>query len=125
MIVSVLPSAEEIHAAIPEQGIGSRVIAFKFMSYLDETNTELFFKLLKAVSFRESETRIRPVPRLPSSEELEAILSSTLPEAPAAKEEKCRFKRTSRHISGMTMYVIFNRLECFLTDINQHVFQGG
>jgi transcription initiation factor TFIIF subunit alpha len=66
-----LPSAKEIYESLPPQGMNIQNLIVKFKGRVDKTNTQLFIKLVKAVSsFDKAKSWLTPLEKMPSDEHI-------------------------------------------------------
>jgi len=79
-----LPSAKEIYESLPPQGMNIQNLIVKFKGRVDKTNTQLFIKLVKAVSsFDKAKSWLTPLATMPSDEHISAFMSSGTAPKPA------------------------------------------
>ncbi|KAF1836209.1 transcription factor TFIIF complex alpha subunit Tfg1 [Decorospora gaudefroyi] len=72
-----LPSAKEIYESLPPQGMNIQNLIVKFKGRVDKTNTQLFIKLVKAVSsFDKGKSWLTPLEKMPSDEHISAFMSA-------------------------------------------------
>jgi transposase-like protein len=69
--VKALAPPQNIHAAIPEEGIEIQELARKFG--VDSSNFHLFVELLKKIAILEVSAIVKPAKSLPSPSELEEL----------------------------------------------------
>ncbi|KAG9379832.1 transcription factor TFIIF complex alpha subunit Tfg1 [Pyrenophora tritici-repentis] len=71
-----LPSAREIYDSLPPQGMNIQNLIAKFKGRVDKTNTQMFIKLVKAVSsFDKAKSWLTPLPAMPSDEHISAYMT--------------------------------------------------
>ncbi|CAG5146159.1 uncharacterized protein ALTATR162_LOCUS1832 [Alternaria atra] len=71
-----LPSAKEIYESLPPQGMNIQNLIVKFKGRVDKTNTQLFIKLVKAVSsFDKAKSWLTPLEKMPSDEHISAFMN--------------------------------------------------
>jgi transcription initiation factor TFIIF subunit alpha len=80
---SSLPSAKEIYDSLPAQGMNIQNLIVKFKGRVDKTNTQLFIKLVKAVSsFDKGKSWLTPLEKMPSEEHIANFMqAATAPKA--------------------------------------------
>ncbi|KNG49498.1 transcription factor rap30 interaction [Stemphylium lycopersici] len=79
-----LPSAREIYESLPPQGMNIQNLIVKFKGRVDKTNTQLFIKLVKAVSsFDKAKSWLTPLEKMPSEEHINAFMSAANAPKPA------------------------------------------
>ncbi|KAF2644993.1 Rap30/74 interaction domain-containing protein [Massarina eburnea CBS 473.64] len=70
---SRLPSAIEIHQALPPEGMNIRHLINKFKDRVDKATTPAFIRLVKVVSsFDKDRNALIPLPQMPSQEQIDA-----------------------------------------------------
>jgi transcription initiation factor TFIIF subunit alpha len=80
-----LPSAKEIYESLPPQGMNIQNLIVKFKGRVDKSNTQLFIKLVKAVSsFDKAKSWLTPLDKMPSEEHISAFMSAAGASAPKA-----------------------------------------
>ncbi|KAK1919450.1 hypothetical protein P3342_013189 [Pyrenophora teres f. teres] len=71
-----LPSAKEIYDSLPPQGMNIQNLIVKFKGRVDKTNTQMFIKLVKAVSsFDKAKSWLTPLATMPSDEHISAFMN--------------------------------------------------
>lgn len=70
-----LPSASEIYKALPTEGMTIQKLIIAFKDRVDKTNTQLFIRLVKAVSsFDKQRSWLVPLPQMPSDDQINSIM---------------------------------------------------
>lgn len=70
-----LPSASEIYKALPAEGMTIQSLITIFKDRVDKSNTQLFIRLVKAVSsFDKQRSWLIPLPQMPSDEQINAVM---------------------------------------------------
>jgi transcription initiation factor TFIIF subunit alpha len=73
-----LPSAREIYDSLPPQGMGIQPLIALFKGRVDKSNTQLFIRLVKAVSsFDKGKSWLTPLPSMPTEEHIAAAMSAS------------------------------------------------
>ncbi|KAF1841904.1 uncharacterized protein K460DRAFT_369927 [Cucurbitaria berberidis CBS 394.84] len=73
-----IPSAKEIYDSLPPQGMNIQNLIANFKGRVDKTNSQLFIKLVKAVSsFDKQKSWLTPLEKMPSEEHISAFMSAT------------------------------------------------
>ncbi|EUC28724.1 hypothetical protein COCCADRAFT_108365 [Bipolaris zeicola 26-R-13] len=79
-----LPSAKEIYESLPPQGMNIQNLILKFKGRVDKSNTQVFIKLVKAVSrFDKAKSWLTPLEKLPSDEHINAFMNAANAPKPA------------------------------------------
>ena len=79
----VLPSASEIYKALPAEGTTIQKLINAFKGRVDKTNSQLFIRLVKAVSsYDKQRSWLVPLPQMPTDEQIQSIMK---PKAAAPK----------------------------------------
>ncbi|KAI4711618.1 hypothetical protein J4E89_004184 [Alternaria sp. Ai002NY15] len=79
-----LPSAKEIYESLPPQGMNIQNLIVKFKGRVDKTNTQVFIKLVKAVSsFDKAKSWLTPLEKMPSEEHINAFMNASNAPKPA------------------------------------------
>lgn len=72
-----LPSAKEIYESLPPQGMNIQNLIVKFKGRVDKSNTQLFIKLVKAVSsFDKAKSWLTPLEKMPSDDQINAFMNT-------------------------------------------------
>ncbi|USP73849.1 Transcription initiation factor IIF subunit alpha [Curvularia clavata] len=72
-----LPSAKEIYESLPPQGMNIQNLIVKFKGRVDKSNTQLFIKLVKAVSsFDKAKSWLTPLEKMPSEDQINAFMNT-------------------------------------------------
>jgi len=80
-----LPSASEIYKALPPQGMTIQALINTFKDRVDKSNTQLFIRLVKAVSrFDKGRSWLTPLPTMPSEDQINTMMRGQKPSAKAA-----------------------------------------
>ena len=70
-----MPSALEIHNAMPAGGMNIGTLLAAFKGRVNPSNNKIFIKLVKAISTFDSQRKwITPLPQLPPQATLDAII---------------------------------------------------
>lgn len=78
-----IPSAKEIYESLPSQGVNIQNLIAKFKGRVDKTNSQLFIRLVKAVSsFDKQNSWLTPLPQMPSDEHINAFMNAAKPKPP-------------------------------------------
>ncbi|KAF2244516.1 hypothetical protein BU26DRAFT_509391 [Trematosphaeria pertusa] len=78
-----LPSASEIYKALPAEGMTIQSLITTFKDRVDKTNTQLFIRLVKAVSsFDKQRSWLIPLPQMPSDEQINTVMRGNKAAAP-------------------------------------------
>lgn len=79
-----LPSATEIYKALPAEGMTIQSLITTFKDRVDKTNTQLFIKLVKAVSsFDKQRSWLIPLPQMPSDDHVNLVMRGGQKAAPS------------------------------------------
>jgi transcription initiation factor TFIIF subunit alpha len=79
-----IPSAKEIYEALPSQGMNIQTLIVKFKGRVDKTNSQLFIRLVKAVSsFDKKNSWLTPLPQMPSEEYINNFMNAAKQPNPA------------------------------------------
>ncbi|ORY14314.1 hypothetical protein BCR34DRAFT_479806 [Clohesyomyces aquaticus] len=80
-----LPSATEIYKALPAEGMTIQGLINIFKDRVDKSNTQLFIRLVKAVSsFDKQRSWLIPLPQMPSDEQIQSVMKVSKPPAKSA-----------------------------------------
>ena len=72
-----IPSAREIYDCLPPEGMNIQTLIAQFKGRVDKTNSQLFIKLVKAVSsFDKQKSWLTPLEKMPSEEHISAFMSA-------------------------------------------------
>lgn len=72
-----IPSAKEIYECLPPQGMNLKDLIAKFKGRVDNTNSKLFIKLVKAVSsFDKQKSWLTPLEKMPSEESINTFMNT-------------------------------------------------
>jgi transcription initiation factor TFIIF subunit alpha len=85
ILAKSIPTASEIHQALPAEGMMIKHLIDKFKGRVDKTTTPMFIRLVKAVStFDKQRSWITPLPQLPPNEQIQAAMRKGEGKKPAA-----------------------------------------
>lgn len=80
-----MPSAKDIYDSLPPTGMAIGSLIQKFKGRVDKSNSQLFIRLVKAVSsFDKAASWLTPLPHLPTEEQIQATLNATKAPKPAS-----------------------------------------
>jgi len=80
-----MPSAREIYDSLPPQGMNIGTLIANFKGRVDKSNSQLFIRLVKAVSsFDKVKSWLTPLAHMPSEEQIQATLNAAKQPKPAS-----------------------------------------
>ncbi|KAH8732379.1 hypothetical protein GQ44DRAFT_602123 [Phaeosphaeriaceae sp. PMI808] len=80
-----IPSAKEIYESLPPEGMNIQTLIAKFRGRVDKASSQVFIKLVKAVSsFDKQNSWLTPLAQLPSEESINTFMSSAKQPKPAS-----------------------------------------
>jgi transcription initiation factor TFIIF subunit alpha len=72
-----IPSAQEIYDALPKDGMNIQNLIVKFKGRVDKTNSQLFIRLVKAVSsFDKKNSWLTPLTQMPTEEYINNFMNA-------------------------------------------------
>ncbi|KAF2028041.1 Rap30/74 interaction domain-containing protein [Setomelanomma holmii] len=75
-----IPSAKEIYDSLPEKGMNIQTLITKFKGRVDKSNSQLFIRLVKAVSSFDKQTSwLTPLPQMPTEEKINEVMNAAKP----------------------------------------------
>ncbi|KAH7088337.1 hypothetical protein FB567DRAFT_524177 [Paraphoma chrysanthemicola] len=79
-----IPSAKEIYDSLPPQGMNIQTLIAKFKGRVDKTNSQMFIRLVKAVSsFDKQNSWLTPLSQMPTDAEIDKFMNATKQPKPA------------------------------------------
>jgi transcription initiation factor TFIIF subunit alpha len=79
-----IPSAKEIYDSLPPQGMNIQTLIAKFKGRVDKTNSQLFIRLVKAVSsFDKQNSWLTPLAQMPTDDEINKFMNAAKQPKPA------------------------------------------
>ncbi|KAF2828427.1 hypothetical protein CC86DRAFT_368669 [Ophiobolus disseminans] len=80
-----MPSAKEIYDSLPSKGMAIGTLIQNFKGRVDKSNSQLFIRLVKAVSsFDKGASWLTPLQHMPSEEQIQATMNAAKAPKPAA-----------------------------------------